>query len=72
MPLNEELLEHQFQPPNQRRDILHRYRFVPPNAGPNSKFPTVLMLPPDVFNHEYGDLSVAAEIEGCHSFGAFR
>ena len=34
---------------------------VPPNAGPYDKFPTVLMLPPDVFYLEYGDHGVASD-----------
>ncbi len=59
MPPDDELLDHDFQPPD--GDILHRNRFVPPNAGPNSKFPTVLMLPPDVFNALYGDHGVQSE-----------
>ena len=41
---------------------MHRYRFVPPNADPNAKLPTVLMLPPDVFHLEYGDRGVPSEL----------
>ena len=57
---NEETLAHQFQPPGQDGDILHRFRFVPPSpyAAP---YPTVLMFPPDVFYLEYGDHGVPTE-----------
>ncbi len=48
---NEETLASQYQPYG---SILHRYRFVPPTPyGPT--YPTVLMLPPDIFKLEYGD-----------------
>jgi acetyl esterase/lipase len=50
MSPSQELLAHAYQPPD--GDILHRYRFVPSTGGPT--FPTVLMLPPDVFNIPYG------------------
>ena len=50
--MNEETLAHVYQPAD--GDILHRYRFVPPTPyGPT--YPTVLMLPPDIFKLEYGD-----------------
>ena len=49
--MNEETLASQYQPYG---SILHRFRFVPPTPyGPT--YPTVLMLPPDVFKLEYGD-----------------
>jgi hypothetical protein len=59
MPSNEELLDHAYQPPD--GDILHRYRFLPPGAGPNNQYPTVLMLPPDVFYLQYEDHGVPSE-----------
>ena len=54
---DEETLDSAYQPPppDDERGILHRFRFTPPNAAPYDKFPTVLMLPPDVFHLEYGD-----------------
>lgn len=58
MPPSEELLAHAYQPPD--GDILHRYRFQPP-APYDPPYPTVLMLPPDVFNLPYGDHGVASE-----------
>ncbi|MDQ3200392.1 MAG: alpha/beta hydrolase fold domain-containing protein [Verrucomicrobiota bacterium] len=59
MPANEETLKTDFQPPD--GNILHRYRFVPPNALPGQRLPTVLMFPPDVFYLEYGDHGVPSE-----------
>lgn len=57
--MQEETLDLAYQPPAPDRvvphGILQRYRFVPPNAGPNAKLPTVLMFPPDVFYLEYED-----------------
>jgi pimeloyl-ACP methyl ester carboxylesterase len=51
MLMNEETLASQYQPyPSPSPAILKRYRFVPPWAGPNDQFPTVLMLPPDLFH----------------------
>ena len=39
---------------------MHRYRFVPPTPyGP--PYPTVLMLPPDIFKLEYGDRGTPTE-----------
>jgi acetyl esterase/lipase len=61
-PLEEETLDHAYQPPD--GDILHRYRFVPSTGGP--KWPTVLMLPPDEFNMEYGDNGVPSERWATH------
>ena len=56
----EETLAHAYQPPD--GDILHRYRFVPPGTPPPSgKYPTVLMLPPDIFKLDQGDTGVATE-----------
>ena len=55
----EETLDHQFQPPV--GDILQRFRFTPPNAAPYNQYPTVLMLPPDVFRYEYADHGVPSE-----------
>lgn len=56
---NEETLDSQYQPYG---SILQRYRFVPPGAWPpNTTFPTVLMLPPDVFKLEYEDCGVPTE-----------
>ncbi|CAN5487256.1 hypothetical protein BH20VER3_BH20VER3_13080 [soil metagenome] len=55
----EETLGPDYQPPD--GNILHRRRFVPPNAAPGQKFPTVLMFPPDVFHLEYGDHGVPSE-----------
>jgi acetyl esterase/lipase len=57
MPANEETLDQLYQPPPPNDPgILHRYRFAPDPAvyGPG-QYPTVLMLPPDVFTVEYGD-----------------
>ena len=55
--MNEETLASQYQPYG---SILHRYRFVPPTPyGPT--YPTVLMLPPDIFKLEYGDSGVPTE-----------
>ena len=50
-PAVEETLASQYQPyPSPSPAILKRYRFVPPGAWPeNKKFPTVLMVPPNVF-----------------------
>ncbi len=59
MPANEETLDSKYQPPD--GDILHRFRFVPPNAVPGQRFPTVLMFPPDVFYLDYGDHGVPSE-----------
>jgi hypothetical protein len=64
IPPNKEQLDHAYQPPD--GDILHRYRFPPPNAGPNNQYPTVLMLPPDVFKAEYGDHGVPSERWATH------
>ncbi len=61
LPPNEETPDYAYQPPPPNDfNILHRYRFVPPPpfAPP---YPTVLMLPPDVFNLEYGDRGVPSE-----------
>ncbi len=55
----EETLGPDYQPPD--GNILHRRRFVPPNAVPGQKLPTVLMFPPDVFYLEYGDAGVPSE-----------
>jgi hypothetical protein len=40
---------------------LHRYRFLPPGAGPYNQYPTVLTLPPDLFHLECGDHGVPSE-----------
>ena len=41
---------------------MQRFRFVPPGAWPENKtFPTVLMLPPDIFKLEYGDRGTPTE-----------
>jgi len=57
--MQEEPLDLAYQPPSPDRltphGILERYRFVPPNAGPNAQLPTVLTFPPDVFYLEYED-----------------
>ena len=55
--MNEETLASQYQPyPSGTPPVLQRFRFVPPGAWPaNKTFPTVLMLPPDIFKSEYGD-----------------
>ncbi len=55
----EETLDHAYQPPD--GDILGRFRFAPPNAGPYDQYPTVLMFPPDGFKAEYGDHGVPSE-----------
>jgi hypothetical protein len=62
VPANEETLAAQYQPPD--GNILKRFRFVPPTGGP--KWPTVLMLPPDVFKLEYGDYGVPSERAATH------
>ncbi len=57
-----EILDPIYQPPApDENDILHRYRFLPPNAGPYNKYPTVLMFPPDVYKLEYGEFGVQSE-----------
>ncbi len=59
--LPEETPDYIYQPPPPNAfNILHRKRFVPPPpyAPP---FPTVLMLPPDLFYAEYGDSGVPSE-----------
>jgi acetyl esterase/lipase len=56
--LPEETLDCAYQPPD-GCDVLHRYRFLP-HLG-EAPYPTVLMLPPDIFNLEYGDLGVPSE-----------
>ncbi|MEP6975845.1 MAG: alpha/beta hydrolase fold domain-containing protein [Spartobacteria bacterium] len=56
----EETLSPAYQPPD--GNILSRYRFAPPNAGPYNKYPTVLMFPPDVYKAEYGDRGVPSEL----------
>src|SRR6267378_4067555 len=52
---NEETLVSQYQPyPTGTPGVLKRYRFVPPGAWPpNKKFPTVLMVPPNVFKNDH-------------------
>jgi hypothetical protein len=61
----EETLAHAYQPPD--GDILHRNRFTPPGTWPDNKtFPTVLMLPPDVFKIEHGDAGVPNEREASY------
>jgi hypothetical protein len=51
---NEETLDSQYQPyPSPSPAILKRYRFVPPGAWPpNTTFPTVLMVPPNIFKND--------------------
>ena len=52
----EETLASQYQPySSSTSPVLERYRFLPPGAGQNDRFPTVLMLPPDIFKLEYQD-----------------
>jgi pimeloyl-ACP methyl ester carboxylesterase len=53
-PLNEETLDSQYQPyPSPSPAVLKRYRFVPPGMWPpTKKFPTVLMVPPNVFQND--------------------
>jgi acetyl esterase/lipase len=59
--LPEETPDYIYQPPPPNDfNILHRYRFVPPPPYA-SPYPTVLMLPPDVFTAEYGDRGVPSE-----------
>jgi pimeloyl-ACP methyl ester carboxylesterase len=53
----DETLAHEFQPPD--GDILHRMRFVSPGGA--LQRPTVLMLPPDVFNLQYETHGVPSE-----------
>jgi acetyl esterase/lipase len=62
-PPNEEILDSAYQPPlpDDPRGILRRYRFLPPGAGPNNQYPTVLMFPPDVFWLDYGDHGTMSE-----------
>ena len=59
----EETLASQYQPyPSGTPPVLQRYRFVPPGAWPpNKTFPTVLMLPPDIFKLESADDGVPTE-----------
>ena len=63
---NEETLASQYQPyPSGTPPVLQRFRFVPPGAWPpNKKFPTVLMLPPDIFKLESADDGVPTEKQG--------
>ncbi len=62
LPPNEETPDYAYQPPPPNAfNILHRYRFVPP-APFAPPYPTVLMLPPDLFTAEYGDRGVASEL----------
>jgi hypothetical protein len=50
-----------YQPPNpDAPNTLRRVRFRPPGGG-LTKWPTVLMLPPDVFTAEYGEHGVPSE-----------
>ena len=51
---NEETLDSQYQPyPSPSPAVLKRYRFVPPGTWPpNKTFPTVLMVPPNVFKND--------------------
>src|SRR5438477_9743202 len=60
---NEETLASQYQPyPSSTPPVLQRFRFVPPGAWPQNKtFPTVLMLPPDIFKLESADDGVPTE-----------
>ena len=60
---NEETLASQYQPyPSGTPPVLQRFRFVPPGAWPQNKtFPTVLMLPPDIFKLESADDGVPTE-----------
>jgi acetyl esterase/lipase len=52
---NEETLASQYQPyPTGTPPVLKRYRFVPPGAWPpNKTFPTVLMVPPNIFKNDH-------------------
>jgi acetyl esterase/lipase len=65
-PPNEETLDSAYQPPAPDGNILHRYRFAPPGAGPYNQYPTVLMFPPDVFYLEYGDHGTPSERIATH------
>ena len=56
-PADEETLDAQYQPYG---SILHRYRFVPP-VPYSSPYPTVIVLPPDIFKLEYGDYGNTSE-----------
>src|ERR1044071_761104 len=58
-PTSEETLAGQYQPgyPNDPPPVLERFRFLPPGAGQSQTFPTVLVLPPDIFKLEYQDRS---------------
>src|SRR5947208_16483576 len=60
---NEETLASQYQPyPSGTPPVLQRFRFVLRAAWPvNKKFPTVLMLPPDIFKLESADDGVPTE-----------
>jgi hypothetical protein len=61
-PPNEETLGSAYRPsPPDDPRILHRYRFLPPGAGPNNQYRTVLMFPPDVFHLDYGDHGTMSE-----------
>ncbi len=53
-PASEETLDPAYQPyPSPSPAILKRYRFVPPGTWPqNKKFPTVLMVPPNIFKND--------------------
>jgi pimeloyl-ACP methyl ester carboxylesterase len=57
--LPEETLDCAYQPPD-GCETLHRKRFLP-YLG-EAPYPTVLMLPPDVFKLEYGDRGVPSEL----------
>ena len=64
--MNEETLASPYQPYG---SILHRYRFVPPTPyGP--PYPTVLMLPPDIFKLEYGDRGTPTEQQASYDLQA--
>ena len=62
---NEETLDPAYQPYG---NLLHRYRFVPP-APFSAPYPTVLMLPPDVFKLEYGDNGTPTERQASYQGG---
>ncbi|MEO7167919.1 MAG: hypothetical protein ABI016_12915 [Chthoniobacterales bacterium] len=55
----EETLDCAYQPPD-GCETLHRFRFLP-HLG-EAPYPTVLMLPPDVFTADYGDRGVPSEL----------
>lgn len=62
-PTNEETLDPRYQPyPAGTPAVLARYRFAPdPSHYPGPTYPTVLMLPPNIFKLDQGDTGISYE-----------